>query len=372
MTLFWQRIKTLIVKELLSLFRDPKGRLVLIAPPLMQLFIFAFAATLEVKNVSVIIYNQDAGRHGYELVQRITGSPTFTHIKFAKTIAEFEPYIDQQKTIAGIHIPQDFSKTIESGRQAKLQIIMDGRRSNSAQIVSGYLTQVTAGYGQEIQSHQFNKPPKGAIVDRSWFNENLLYLWFTVPSLVGILSMLIALTVTALSVARERELGTFDQMLVSPLMPYEILLGKMMPAVIIGLAEGVFMWAMAILVFHIPFTGSFLLLLFALFIFVMSVVGVGLFISALSKTQQQAILGTFIFMVPAITLSGYAAPIENMPSWLQTATCLNPLKYILVTIRGLFFKNMSFVEVWANTWPVLIIGSITLSLAGWFFSKRLG
>lgn len=365
------RIPSLILKELLSLFRDPKSRIVLIGPPLLQLLIFAFAATLEVKNVSLLIYNQDHGRHGYELVQRFVGSPTFTDIEFSDSMARFEPAIDRQAVLAAIHIPLDFSRDIEAGRQASLQVILDGRRSNAAQIVNGYITQLASSYGDEIQAARQQAPPPIRIVDRNWFNENLLYLWFTVPSLVGILAMLVALVVTSLSVARERELGTFDQLLVSPLMPHEILIGKTVPAVLVGLAEGLLIWTVAVVVFSIPFNGSFLLLLFSLLIFIMSVVGVGLFISSLSKTQQQGILGSFIFMVPAVTLSGYAAPIENMPQWLQTATMLNPLAHFLVTVKGLFLKNMPFAEVWANTWPLLLIGAFTLTLAGWFFTRRL-
>jgi len=366
-----ERITALIVKELLTLFRDPTGRIILIGPPILQLLIFAFAATLEVKNVSVVVYNQDRGKHGSEIIHRINGSATFTDLNFVKSIFDFKPYIDEQRAIAAIHIPQNFSQRIEEGRQANLQIILDGRRSNAAQIVSAYITQLVNGYANEIQGNRSGTMASTIIVNRNWFNENLLYLWFTIPSLVGILSMIIALVVTALSVARERELGTFDQLLVSPLMPYEILIGKTVPAIVVGFLEGLLIWSVGVFVFGVPFRGSFVLLLLVMFIFIMSVVGIGLFISAISKTQQQAILGAFIFMVPAITLSGYAAPVENMPQWLQTVTWINPLKHALIIIKGLFLKDMPFVEVWENTWPLLVIGMLTLSLAAWFFSRRL-
>lgn len=365
------RIPALIWKELLSMLRDPKGRVVLIGPPILQLVIFAFAATLEVKNVSLLVYNQDPGRHGHELVQRFAGSPTFTDIRFAAGPHELAPALDRQSVLAALRIPEDFSRDIEAGRQGEIQVILDGRRSNAAQIVSGYITRIASGYGEEIAAAGPDTTAPVRVVDRNWFNENLLYLWFTVPSLVGILSMLVALVVTALSVARERELGTFDQLLVSPLMPGEILVGKTVPAVVIGLAEGMLIWTVGVTLFGIPFHGSFALLVGALVVFILSVVGVGLFISALSKTQQQAILGTFTFMVPAVTLSGYASPIENMPGWLQQATWLNPLSHFLVTVKGLFLKDMPAAEVWANTWPLLVIGALTLSLAGWLFTRRL-
>ena len=365
------RIFALIIKELLTLFRDPRGRVVLIAPPILQLLVFSFAATLEVKNVSLAIYNQDNGRHGYELIQRIAASPTFTHVQVVDSLAALDPLIDEQKVMAAIQIPQNFSRLLEQSQPASLQVVLDGRRSNAAQIVSGYITQLVNRYSQEVQFSQGAESWPTVLVSRNWFNMNLLYQWFTVPSLVAILAMLITLIVTALSVARERELGTFDQLLVSPLMPWEILIGKTVPAVVVGLVEAMVIWAFAVLVFRIPFTGSFLSLLLVLFTFVMAVVGVGLFISAVSKTQQQAILGAFLFMVPAITLSGYAAPIENMPPWLQTLTWANPLKHSLISVKGLFLKNMPFDQVWMNTWPLLVIGSVTLTVAGWFFAQRL-
>ena len=363
------RITALIVKEFLTLLRDPKVRMVLIAPPLLQLFLFSFAATLEVKNVSLAVYNQDAGAHGQRLVERLAGSPTFTSLVFVDRVEAFAQVLDEQQAIAIVHIPHNFSRLIAEGRQAGLQVLLDGRRSNAAQIVNGYLSQLVRLYSLEIQDA--DAPPVSMLVARNWFNENLLYIWFTVPSLVGVLAMLITLMVTALSVAREKELGTFDQLLVSPLMPHEILIGKTIPAVAIGLAEGLLIVLVSQVVFRIPFVGSFPLLVLTLLVFVLSVVGVGLFISSLAKTQQQAILGAFTFMVPSITLSGFAAPIENMPHWLQKATLINPLRHCLVSLRGLFLKDLPLAEVWANTWPLLLIGVVGLLLANWFFAKRL-
>lgn len=365
------RIAALIVKELLTLVRDRKSRALLIGPPILQLLIFSFAATLEVKNVSLAILNEDAGRHGREIVQRLSGSPTFTHIVFVNSQTELAERIDNQDVLAAVSIPQDFSRRLTAGEQARLQVILDGRRSNAAQIVSGYISQLAVQYGREREKERSDARVVPVVAERNWFNDNLDYIRFTVPSLVGILSMVIALVVTALSVARERELGTFDQLLVSPLSPWEILTGKTLPAVIIGLIEGLVIWSVGVLAFRIPFTGSFALLVFTILIFIMSVVGVGLFISSLAKTQQQAILGAFVFLVPAITLSGYASPVENMPDWLQRLTWFNPLKHVLITLKGLFLKDMPFAEVWINTWPLLIIGAGTLSLSAWFFSRRL-
>ncbi|KGP62687.1 membrane protein [Legionella norrlandica] len=365
------RVWALVIKEILTLFKDPKGRIVLIAPPLLQLFIFSFAATMEIKNISLGVFNQDSGKHGYEIVQRFIGSPTFSRVFFIQKQADIKPIIDNQKAMVIMTIPQDFSRKIEANLQADIQLILDGRRSNATQIVNGYISNIVENYNQELQktSRATITPP--TMITRSWFNENLLYLWFTVPSLVCILSMLISLVVTALSVARERELGTFDQLLVSPLTPYEILIGKTIPAIIIGMAEGFLMWAAAVWLFKVPFYGSSLLMVYLLFIFIMSTVGVGLFISSMCKTQQQAILGVFIYMVPVVTLSGYASPVENMPVWLQNLTWFNPLKFTLTAVIGIFLKGMPTTEVIASTWPLLLVGAVTLFIAAWFFKQRM-
>lgn len=364
------RILALIHKELLTLLYDPKSRAVLIGPPILQLLIFSFAVTLEVKNVDLAIINEDQGIYGRQLAHNYVASSTFKKVSFLHNIKEAKDVLDSQKVMAVVHIGQNFSKNILAGETATVQFLLDGRKSNAAQIVTGYLTEILNDYENSLESSN-TRHETATIVGRNWYNENLLYLWFTVPSLVIILTLLIGMIVTSLSVARERELGTFDQVLVSPLSPVEILIGKTVPAIIVGLGEGIVIWAIGCIVFQIPFVGSFGLLVFTLFVFVTSVVGVGLCISSISMTQQQAILGTFAFIVPAITLSGYAAPIENMPLWLQRATDMNPIKHALISVKGIFLKDMSFSEVWVHTWPLLIIACCTLSLAGFFFTRRL-
>jgi ABC-2 type transport system permease protein len=209
------------------------------------------------------------------------------------------------------------------------------------------------------------------VVERNWFNPNLDYKWYTLPSLVAILSMLVSLLVTAMSVAREREVGTFEQLLVSPLRPVEILAGKAAAALLVALVEASVILLIAVFGFKVPFQGSVPLLYGAMTVFLLSIIGVGLFISALSMTQQQAILGTFTFMVPAVVLSGFATPIENMPHWLQSITPGNPLRWFLVIVRGIFLKGMPAADVAANTWPMAIIALVTLSAAAILFRKRM-
>jgi len=209
------------------------------------------------------------------------------------------------------------------------------------------------------------------VVPRYWFNPNLIFIWFTVPSLVAIIALLIGLVVTALSVARERELGTFDQLMVSPLRTHEILIGKLTPPMMIGLFHITLYVLAAIFIFGIPLRGSLLLLYGSAVFYLASVVGIGLFISSLSMTQQQAILGAFVFMVPAVLLSGFATPIENMPVWLQPITIINPLRYFLVVVKGVFLKDIPLGEVVHNTVPLALIALCTLSAAAWLFRSRI-
>ncbi|KRD72041.1 ABC transporter permease [Ensifer sp. ENS10] len=369
--MWWTRLKALIVKELLAVLRDPKGRTVLIVPPIMQLLVFSYAATLEVTNVDVLVLNRDNGHWSQDLVQEIQGSPTFRSIRFTNSPDEVRVAIDTQKVIAAIEIGPTFSRDIEGSRPAKVQLILDGRRSNASQIVSGYLSRIVGTLAAETPAGQRMASSAVTVVARNWFNPNLTYQWFMVPNLVASIALLIGLIVTALSIARERELGTFDQLMVSPLRTHEILIGKLIPPMMIGLFHITIYILAAVFIFGVPLRGSLFLLYGSAVFYLAAVVGLGLFISALSMTQQQAILGAFLFMVPAMLLSGFATPIENMPSWLQPITYVNPLRYFLVIVKGVFLKDIPAVEVARQTIPLLLIAIVTLSAASWLFRRRL-
>lgn len=365
------RIWALIVKEFLAVWRDKKSRTVLIVPLITQLFIFAWAATLDVTNVTIGILNRDNGERAFELIQRFHGSPMFTHIVYLKSVEEIAPFIDNQKGLMVIHFDEQFSRHLDAGKSADCQIILDGRRSNSTQILLGYCASIVAQYNNDFSKFVKTNVEKTVLFPRVWFNPNLLYYWYNVPCLCGILSMLTSLMVTALSIARERELGTFDQLLVAPITPREILIGKTVPAIFIGMLEGSFIICAAIFIFNIPFTGSLSLLYLSMFVFVFSITGIGLFISSLCVTQQQAILGTFVFMSPAIMLSGFATPIENMPDWLQTVTHINPLRYFLLIAKGSFLKGIPAHVVFANLWQMGIIAIMTTLSSSLLFRRRL-
>jgi ABC-2 type transport system permease protein len=361
----------LIVKELLVILRDPRSRAILIGPPLIQLVIFAFAATLEVRNVDLVVLNRDEGAAGRELIARIEGSPTFHSVRAVHGPMELRLAVDHQTALLGIEIGPTFSRDMLLGRPANVQLILDGRRSNAAQIVDSYIGQIVNTYIADENVRLHRPTPMPRVVARNWFNPNLDAQWATVPGLIGIIALLMGLIVTALSVAREREQGTFDQLMVAPLRAHEILLGKMIPPMLIVFTHITLYVLATVFVFGVPLRGSLLLLYGSAFFFILAVVGVGLFISALSMTQQQAILGAFFFMSPAIMLSGFATPIENMPGWLQPVTLVNPLRYFLVIVRGVFLKAIPFEQVVEQTVPMILIAAVTLTTAAWLFRKRM-
>jgi ABC-2 type transport system permease protein len=355
-------------KEFLSVLADPRARAMLIFPPLVQLVLFSFAATLEVKNVDLMILNQDGGYHGYELSRLFGQCPQFRNIRFADHPQNYRSALEKREIIAAVFIPSDFSRKIAQKSQAELQVIFDGRKSNASQVVNSYLAVIVAQYAQSLAD------PTGAqiqVAQRHWFNPNLENKWSTIPSLVGILTLIMTLSLSALSLAREKEMGTFDQLLVSPLTPAEILTGKLIPSMIFGTLQAQIIVFVGWLALGVPFNGSYPLLLSGIILFSFSVVGFGLFISSLAQTQQQAILGAFMFMVPAIALSGFASPVENMPLWLQKAVWLNPMRHGVIIFKGIFLKNSSAIELFHSAWPLLLIGTVSLLFSGWFFRRSL-
>ena len=362
------RLRAQIVKELLSILRDPRSRLVVFAPPLIQLLVFTFAATLEVRNAEIAVHDRDAGRWSHELVARVGSADFVKRLHTVHSPDELRRLIDERKVIAALDMRPDFSRDIAGGGTATAQVIVDGRRSNAGQITVGYLNAIAADVGAAARP---DMPLTSPVSVRHWFNPNLTYRWFIVPALAGILMFFSALMITALSIARERELGTFDQLLVSPTTTLEIIIAKTVPALAIGAALGLLMIAAAAFIFQVPFTGSFLLLLPSLLLFILSVVGIGLMISSVSATQQQAILGSFAIGVPAVLMSGFATPVENMPMLLQWLAEAIPLKHFLIIVVGTFLKAMSPADIIANTWPLAVIALVTLTMATLFVRGRL-
>jgi ABC-2 type transport system permease protein len=365
--MIWTRLSALVLKELLAAFRDPRARLALIVPPILQLFLFAYAATLEVSNVPIGVLNQDWGVASTRLVSRFERASAFSEIRHYPTLREVEAAIDKQEVMIVVHIGQDFSRNLAAGIPATVQILLDGRKSNSAQLVNGYVGTIVRQFAQDYREGR----PASEIIDRSWYNPNREYRNAMVPALIGILSMTMVLMIVGMSVARERELGTFEQLLVSPLQPIEIVIGKAVPGLIVGLAQGIVITLIIIYGFGIPLTGSPLLLFGGLIVFLIAVIGTALFISSLVATQQQAMMGIMVFMMPAMLLSGFASPVQNMPAWLQPIAMMDPLTHFMVIMRGVFLRDMPFSLVAERIWPMALIAIFTITAATWQFRRQV-
>ncbi len=365
----FRRILALIRKELQAQLRDKDSRRLLIVPVILQLALFPFAATLEVKNATLAIFNQDSGQNSIELMQRFANAKAFPTLKLLHNINEVRDTINNQRALLVVSFPSDFSRKIDAKKTASLQMIIDGRRSNAAQIAASYIQEIVLNYENELQTY---RGTNSITIIRNWFNPNLEYQWFILPSLVALITTIGCLIVTAMSVAREREQGTFEQLLVSPLTTGGIMLGKIIPALMIATVQATIILIAAIWVYSVPFQGSLFLLYTCLLCYGISLSGIGLLISSICNTQQQAFLGVFGFLMPAISLSGYIAPIENIPEPLRTITWFNPIRHFIVITKGIYLKGFDFALVWQDLWPLLIIALITLSLAYFIFTKQSG
>ena len=369
------RVLALLLKEFLALFKDPKSRSVLIGPPLIQLIVFGYAATYELKDIPYAVYNEDRGAISRRLEAAFAGAQSFHRVATISAAGEMAPLIDSRKALLVIHIGQRFSDRLLAGDGAAadspLQVLIDGRNSNTAMVAMNYVRNIVDNFNREWMTERGLPPLPARLESRAWFNPNLESRWFFVPGIIGMLALIATLLVTAMTVAREREQGTFDQLLVTPLRPGEVLLGKALPGFLIGLAQGTVILLITVLWFGVPLRGSVPALYCGLALFLLSGVGAGLLISSLAVTQQQALLGAFLFMVPAIILSGFATPIANMPPFVQAVTYIDPLRYFMTILRKVFLEGAGFDVLAHQLWPMALIGATTLALAGWLFRHRM-
>jgi ABC-2 type transport system permease protein len=348
------RIYHLVLKEILLLLKDPQVRFMMIGPPIIQLLIFSYAATLELNHVKIAIVNHDTASLSNELTTSLAASPFVQEILYTQS-QNLPDLLDSQQVLAAIIIDESFSQNLLTQTSSSVQVLLDGRKANPSQLFLKYF--------QQILDQTFPQPLQPQILTRYWYNENLIAIWTTVPALVVIIAMLMGLLITGLSISREREMGTLDALLVSPIHDYEIIIAKALPAIGIGLFQSLLMTLFGVLLLQVPLRGSIFTLLILCLCFVYSIVGLGLCLSAFAKNQQQAIIGVFLLMVPSVTLSGYAAPIENMPHWMQALSQVNPLKYALLGSKSVFLKNASLISLLPTCFLLILMGSIFLSLA---------
>ena len=366
-----RRLVNICRKELLVILKDPANRALLFVPALMQSLIYGYVATYDLNHASYALLDQSHGRASTDLIARLDGSGVFERVATLRNEADIAPIINSQKALIVIHIGARFEQLLSAGQAAAIQVILDARNSTTAGNAAAYLGGIVGQFNEEwSERHGGTKPPL-TIDARAWFNPTLDTRWNFLPALVASLSMMQTMMLTALSVAREREQGTFDQLLVTPYTPTEIMIGKAVPSILVGLFQSTVILLISILWFKIPMAGSLLTLYSGLLVFTVASVGVGLSISALSASMQQAMLYTFVLMMPLLLLSGLTTPVANMPRAMQWITSVNPLRYAIDLVHRVYLEGVGLGAVMGDIIPLLVISAITLPLAGWLFRNRL-
>jgi ABC-2 type transport system permease protein len=365
------RILALIHKELLTILKEPRSRVSLFLPPILQCLIFGYAATYDLSNVPYAVLDQDRSAASHELLASLDGSGVFHRVAQLHNQNDIAPVIDQETALLVVVIGQDFQRRLAAGLPADIQVIADGRNSNTAGTALGYVGAIVDSFNANWAANHGAPSPPLQVTMRAWYNANLETRWYMVPALIGTLTFLQTLLLTAMSVAREREQGTFDQLLVTPFRPFEIMVGKAVPSVLIGLIQATLILLVAQLWFQIPFAGSYVTLYAGLLLFLLAAVGMGLILSAVVATMQQAMLYTFVIMLPFALLSGLTTPLSNMPDIFQDFTYLNPLRYAIDIAHRVYLEGAGLGQLVPDLWPMAIIAVVTLSSASWLFRGGL-
>ena len=370
----WLRIREMVRKEFIQLFRDKRSRPILIMAPLIQLLVFGYVVNYDIKDIRVALIDQSLTRESRLLTDSFTAGRIFRITHHPADHRELEGLLLAGKVDLGIKIPPDFSSRIRRGETAAVQILADGGMSNMAAVRIAYTTMVLDRFNSELIRELYRRDLKYAKIDgriRTWYNPNLDSQNFFVPGIVAFLIMLISLLMTSIAIIKEREAGTMEQLIVTPLKPVELIIGKTIPYTIIAIGQMVLVMMFALYWFEIPLAGSIPTLFFAVCLFLLSTLGIGLFVSTVSKTQQQAMMTTFFFILPFFMLSGFVFPIANMPVIVQWLTYLNPLRYFLVIIRGIFLKGVGPTILWPQYAALAVLGIAVFAGAVGRFRKRL-
>ena len=369
----WGRLRELMRKEFRQTLRDPRAKRLVFVAPVVQLLLFGYAVNTDVRNAATFVVDHDRTAESRELVQTLTASGYFRVVGNGSRPAEIVNALDQGDALLGLEIPRGFAADLVSGRGARVQVLVDGTSSNTALVAMGYATQIVARFGVRKGTGDRGQGTVGAVgVElraRAWYNPNLISRVYNVPGVIGTIMMLMGLLLTSLAVVREREIGTLEQLMVSPLSPAELILGKTLPVVAIALIQLTLITTVALLWFRIPFEGSFVLLLVAALFYILSGLGVGLLISTVSATQQEAFMSMFFIFMPLIILSGFMYPIENMPVVFQYLTLLNPMRHFLVVVRGIFLKGAGIAVLWPQLLALAVMGTTLLFVAASRFRK---
>jgi ABC-2 type transport system permease protein len=374
----WKRIWHIIVKEFIQAVRDPRLRIFIVLPPIIQLLTYGYAINFDYRQIPMAVWDEARTNQSREFIQRFSQNEYFKLVTMIHSPQEMEDLINRNKITMALHIPWDFSKKLDAGQKTSVQVILDGTDSNAALITSRYASSIIFDYAVYILKQRLNrlgigKEASGPLLveERTWFNPNRISSTSFIPGVVAMVVMLVSLQLTALAVVREKEIGTLEQLLVSPIRPFELLVGKTVPFIIISLVDVALVTVVGMFWFDVPFRGNPLVLLLGTILFLFCTVGGGLFISTFSATQQQAMMVSVFFFMPAILLSGLVFPIHNMPLAAQLVTYLNPLRYFMIVLQDLFLKGAGLDVLWPQFAAMAGLGISLLTLSVLRFHKRL-
>ena len=367
------RVRALLRKEMRQTLRDPKTKRLVFAAPIIQLLMFGYAVTTDVRNVKTIVVDHDRTYASRTLQDRVQAGGYFQVVDRSDRSGDITHALDDGRATIGIEIPEGFERDLTAGRGAHVQVLVDGTNSNTGTVAQGYLGRIVQQFGLDYARSRGTALTGGVDVRaRAWFNPGLESRVYNVPAVVGVLLSLMCFLLTALAVVRERELGTLEQLMVSPLTATELILGKVAPVIIIGFIDLALVTTVALLWFGVPFVGSALVLVAAAFLYILAAIGVGLFISTVSRTQQEAFMTMFLVMFPMIFLSGFIYPVRSMPVFFQYLTLLNPLRHFIEIVRGVFLKGAGFVDLWPQFGAVAAAAVVVLALSVFRFRAAAG
>jgi ABC-2 type transport system permease protein len=368
----WRRIGALVRKELRQIFRDPKTKRLVFGSPIIQLLLFGYAATTDVHNVATFVVDHDRTAESRALQDALTAGSYFRVAGRSDRPADIGAALDDGSAVIGLEIPPGFARDLGSGRGAHVQVLVDGTHSNTATVAQGYATRIIQQFGIDYAEQRDQLPEGGVdLRSRAWFNPGLESRLYNVPAILGVLLLLMCLLLTAMTVARERELGTLEQLMVSPLTPGELMLGKTIPVAIIALIDLAIISVVAIFWFRVPLQGSAVVLVAAASIYILASLSMGLFISSVSRTQQEAFMTMFLVILPAIVLSGFLYPVHTMPVAIQYLTLLNPVMHFLEIVRGIFLKGWGLADVWRQMLVLTLMAGVLLYGAAHRFRASL-
>jgi len=383
----WRRIREIVRKEFRQTLREPRMRVLLFVPPLVQLIVFGFAVNLDVDRVSIAWIDQDSTPASRDLLAAFQGSGRFEVTAAPSSADEAQRLLDRSEIQGIISVLPKFGRDIERGVTGNVQVLVDGTNSNTASIVTSYAGSIISGFAnRKLADQQAAKLvgrtlaaggpvslplPSLDVRSRVWFNPDLLSKNYFVPGVVVNIVTLVTIMLTAMAIVREKEIGTLEQLMVTPIRPFELMVGKTLPFAAAGLVQVAFITSAALVVFRIPLRGSLVLLFFCTVLYLLTTLGVGLFVSTISRTQQQAVMGSFFFFTPAFMLSGFAFPIRNMPVAVQLLSYLNPVRYFMSIVRGIFLKGTGISVLWPQILALAVYGTLILGASALRFHKRL-